>query len=132
MGRYAYFSTGFDYKFVFALQDSQDILKFGGWLDMKIKEEIETRNVRWSANEDLPYICEHLETFGLPTLDVSKYEKTLEGLHKYDMDLMNVLYKEYGLNMFEKGQEERAEYRLGCLIFFQLHMTPALSVEYEG
>lgn len=30
MGRYAFFSTGFEYKFWFGLQNSLDILNFGG------------------------------------------------------------------------------------------------------
>lgn len=131
MGRYAYFSTDFEYKFVFGLQSSQDILKFGGWLDLK-KDDENLGYVRWSADEDLPYIRERLDTFGLPTLDMSEYEKTLEGLHTYDLNLTNALYKGDGQKMFDKGQEARAEYRLGCLIFFQLHMMPTLSVEFEG
>jgi hypothetical protein len=30
MGRLAYFSTGFEYKFAFALQESSDMREFGG------------------------------------------------------------------------------------------------------
>lgn len=110
------------------------MLEFGGWQDLKRDEENELTYVRWSADEDLPYISERLMTFNFPKVEISEYEKTLKGLDKFDQALCDLLYKEGNQCAFEKTplSELRAKYRLGCLIYFQLHMTPTLSVTFEG
>ena len=123
MGRYAFFSTGFEYKFAFAVQPSQDILDFGGRLSLKPREEDEGMgNVQWTREEDLMYIHTLLTTdfdFTLPSVEA--YEKTLEGLYAFRRDLVDD----------EESEETFARFVLGALIYFQLHMEPTLTAQFE-
>jgi hypothetical protein len=134
MGRYVYFSTGIEYKFGFAVQPSEDILAFGGYRSLRDPEQ-----AAWIAEKDLDYIRERLSGHGQPTMDLSKYEKNIDGYYSYMHDIENTLQER--LNINEKGDDSDEEeenwgtyyyYRLGHSIYFQLHMTPVLTAEYEG
>lgn len=118
MGRYAFFNTGLEYKFVFALQESQDILRFGGWFN---NSWTENPTVKWSATEDSPSILEklrHMEhTLGLPECDFNAYSADIDGTHKLRDTLDN--------------HNTLARYVLGCLIYHQLLYTPVLRAHFE-
>ena len=133
MGRYAFFSTGYEYKFTFGVQESEDILTFGGWKSLTRKEDEESGRVRWFAKEDLAFIRTRLESFGIPLLNLANYDKSMNDLHRFDDDLLNSVYPDYNQRIIERTEENksRACFRLGCLIYFQLHMVPILDVEFE-
>ncbi len=134
MGRYAYFSTGIEYKFAFAVQDSDDILKYGGY------RSLENQNcLVWIAEYDLPKLEKRLN---LLTLNISEYEKTEAGYQKFIIVVSDQLREKFGikdsyfdlLNIPKKDKCQLVEYYsyiLGYSIYFQLHMSPILSVEYE-
>ncbi len=141
MGRYAYFSTGYEYKFAFALQESSDILEFGGWHSLKdisinkktgdIYEEL--GKVRWDI-EDINFIKFKLELFKLPLFDITTYEKNMDGLYNFRNDLSDKLLNDKMSDKSDESDEEQSKiykYILGYLIYFQLHMKPTLSVEFE-
>jgi hypothetical protein len=133
MGRYAYFSTGIEYKFGFAVQPSEDILAFGGYRSLRDPEQIV-----WIAEKDLDYIRERLSGHDQPMIDLSNYEKNRGGHYRYMCDIEKTLQER--LNINEKGSDSEEEenwgtyyyYSLGHSIYFQLHMAPVLTAEYEG
>ena len=120
MGRYAFFSTGLEYKFVFAKQCSSDMMKFGGKPNNG-RDEDESMN-SWTK-EDIPEIKQKLnefeEAYALEKLDtiISKYENNLRGTY----DLKNYLFDK--TNIYT--------YILGCIIYHQLQYVDVLEVNYE-
>lgn len=86
MGRYAFFSTGVEYKFGFAVQESSDILAFGGYRSLRDPEQI-----AWIAEKDLDYIRKRLTGHDQPMLDMAKYEKNGEGYERYMQDIREAL-----------------------------------------
>jgi hypothetical protein len=121
MGRYAFFNTGFEYKFTFAVQESQDILTFGGDYNM----DDDGPSIEWVADEDLTGILEKLRAIEEgPAIDFEKFSKNLDGTHDL-MDHLWDLSKEAADGAFH------ARYRLGCLIYHQLLYTPELSADFE-
>ena len=137
MGRYAYFSTGFDYKFYFGVQASEDILMFGGWRRLKRVAENTDNDydddngyVRWTREEDLDYIRARLDEIGYPIPDVGTYEKTLDGLQAFHNDLWESLRRQSD-EEDNSVLETKAGFVLGCLIYFQLHMEPSVTAEFE-
>jgi hypothetical protein len=130
MGRYAFFSTGYEYKFAFAVQPSEDILTFGGSQRLRRddEEDEDMGNVRWTREEDLAYIHTKLTTdFDFPLPPVHAYEKTLKGLYAFRQDL------KLDTNRWNEGDyaTKFSRFLLGALIYFQLHMEPTLSVRFE-
>ena len=123
MGRYAFFNTGLEYKFVFALQDSEDILQFGGWFN---NSWTENPIVKWSAAEEGERILEKLRqlehTLGLPECDFAAYSADLDGTG----DLKEALFKQKITD-----HKARVRYVLGCLIYHQLLYTPVLEAHFE-
>jgi hypothetical protein len=75
MGRYAFFSTGLEYKFAFATQDSGDILKFGGF-------QTSDCEIKWISS-DADFILKRLrqmeKVFGWPEFDFAKISKDVDG-----------------------------------------------------
>jgi hypothetical protein len=118
MGRYAHFITGFEYKFGFAIQPSEDIQKFGGY-------GIHT-TWKWSAEKDAEECLDKLRTLEehvlLPEVDFTKYEKTLDGTDKLYSDLTSNL---------ESDNKIHYLYRLGAIIYHQLLYCSRLTVDYE-
>jgi hypothetical protein len=140
MGRWAFFNTGLEYKFVFSVQSSEDILRFGGWLRLAIttREDDSERQydgglfdsaspvVKWSAPEDGERILEKLRemeaALGLPACDFAKFRADLEGTYT----LKNTLF-----DQTTEDAEAQALYVLGCLIYHQLLYMPALQANFE-
>ena len=121
MGRYAFFNTGFEYKFTFAVQESHDILTFGGNYNM----DDDDPGIEWVADEDLTGILEKLrEIEEGHAIDFEKFSKDLDGTHDL-MDHLRDLSKETVDGVVH------ARYRLGCLIYHQLLYTPELSADFE-
>jgi hypothetical protein len=127
MGRYAFFTTGLEYKFRFGIQLSEDIRSFGGvgsyenyskgysthhW-DSKDCEEI--RN-------DIRALAESLD-ISLPIMEA--YEKSLEGTHTLHSDLYTLYEKDF-------NEKALARFILGCLLYHQLLYTETLEADYEG
>ena len=73
MGRYAFFNTEYEYKFAFGVQDSSDILLFGG--------EGEEGCHTWTQ-EDKTYILKNL----MP-INFEKYEKNVHGTYALEADI---------------------------------------------
>jgi hypothetical protein len=119
MGRYAFFNTGMEYKFWFAIQNSSDILAFGG----EGNGDYEDAKHEWTS-DDLEYIhaklviCAKENSLTLP--DFTKFEKSLDGTYEiYELE-------------FECVDEKIAAYfTLGCVIYHQLLYTPTLKARYE-
>jgi len=123
MGRYAFFNTGFEYKFTFAMQPSEDILKFGGTPTFVYEGDNEHK---WTI-VDRPRILDRLRdieiSLGLPALDFEPYEKTIEGTCKLKHKLWDIM---------TSNAELLATYRLGCILYHQLLYKLDLSCTYES
>ena len=125
MGRYAFFNTGFEYKFWFGVQDSEDITRFGG---VSSSDDDDNYKQTWQK-EDKEYVLQALRLFerrhGIAALDPSPYEANLDGTQRL-LDLFcGSLFDEY---LSEKTQ---AYYCLGWIIYHQLMYEPNLSCNYE-
>lgn len=126
MGRYAFFSTGLEYKFSFAVQASQDIWEFGGEQDFEGFHETGDAHHSWSAATDAPEILEQLRKIeqeeGYPELVFSQFPLDSKGTWK-----MREALSEY----LSRNDADHCFYELGCVIYHQLLYEPELSVEYE-
>lgn len=107
MGRYAYFSTGFEYKFVFGIQPSTDIALFGTGFD----DEEGNPCHEWTET-DIPLLKEYLDEY---TVDWNLYAKSVDGTSK----LLWVL------------RELPHDIVLACVIYHQLLYCCPLAVDYE-
>lgn len=118
MGRYAFFSTGFEYKFAFAIQESDDILKFGGF-------QTDECEIKW-INSDADFILKRLHqienVFGWPEFDFTKISKGLKGSED--------IYCNRGLHL-DLSSKYSYEYILGLLIYHQLTYTEILTCRFE-
>lgn len=152
MGRYAYFNSGFEYKFVFAIQDSYDIQDFGGE-DTTEKETCETIDCdnescdgshgdnsghRWEKNPDEHLIQDTLdemrkENEWLPKINFEDFEKTIEGTDKLyeSFDESWETYNKNNDDMTGDNARILAKYMLGCLIKHQLSYEADLCCGYE-
>jgi len=125
MGRYAYFNTGFEYKFAFSIQSSNDILFFGGTQDT-YTNDIGMGFITWKMNNDLSLILGELESMAkeierpLPNFD--GYDYTVGGTYNLKHFLSGALDFKYILSY---------RFLLGCLIYHQLMYTPTLTVTFE-
>lgn len=125
MGRYAYFNTGFEYKFWFGVQDSSDITRFGGIGTM---DKQDNPSHEWDS-EDKDYVLQILRHFEeqncIPTLNPDVYEKNSKGTLRLYSLLHGPIFEEY------LSIEEQAYYALGWVIYHQLTYEPNLSCTYE-
>ena len=104
MGRYAFFNTDFEYKFGLGVQDSRDILEFGGKL-------IDVCGIiQWTQN-DKEFILDELN---IDKSFFDKYEKNVSGT-----------WKLYGI------REDNYKEILGCVIYHQLLYMDVLECEFE-
>lgn len=133
MGRYAFFNTEFEYKFIFAVQPSEDILKFGGIPDLEDKH---SPKHTWTTKDKdliLGRLKDLEESLNLPTHDFERYEKSVKGTWK----LREFLYTiEINACFIFKGASEEysklfATYILGCILYHQLLYTEVLTASYE-
>ena len=121
MGRFAFFNTGVEYKFVFGKQSSGDMIQFGGSSYCGRDEDEAMHN--WIKEKDINYVKEKLETYekidDIENLDtfISKYENNREGTYKLKNEL------------FDKTNNYT--YILGCIIYHQLQYVDILQVNFE-
>lgn len=122
MGRYAFFNTGLEYKFRFAVQPSEDIWEFGGTHDF---EENSDPQISWTE-KDIPIILNKLrdmeDAYGLLEFNCSNYGKSLKETYKLKDDLRE------NLDLVDKTH---CKYLLGWLIYHQLLYQPRLIASYE-
>ena len=116
MGSYAFFNTGLEYKFKFAIQSSSDMLNFEG-LSYNGRDEDELIHI-WKKTDEIK-IKEKLDNYYDNKIDITKFEKNLSGTH----ELKN--YLETITDIHNCG------YVLGYLIYHQLQYVDELSVRYE-
>lgn len=121
MGRYAFFSTGFEYKFAFGIQNSEDILKFSGFQTTEI-------TMKW-VNTDADFILKRLHqietVFGWPEFDFSEFPKDVDGTGDiYSIDLRPLLEK-------CTNSTYVYQYLLGLCIYHQLQYTETLTCSFE-
>lgn len=143
MGRFASFNTDFEYKFVFGIQPSEDITKFGGEVNDTDDEEY---NSYYSGHcwteRDKSSILNILNSFGegfvIP--EFSDYENNIEGTYDMYNDLLGQVPDHNDVYERENGNDEGNgsdrvvtffEFVLGCLIYHQLLYEPDLYVQYE-
>lgn len=123
MGRYAFFNTGLEYKFAFTIQDSSDIIMFGGRLSSN------EYHIEWNQ-DDIHHIEKTLanmyDFYRAIPFDDTKFKGTLDGTYT----LKNAFLKE-----IENCEPDSAPilYRilLGHLILHQLSYEPKLSCDFE-
>lgn len=124
MGRYVFFDTGFDYKFRFGVQQSEDILIYGG----KTFADEETLFQKWTHNDNnsIMYILNNIEDeYDIDVMDFDKYEQTLQGTSLLRKDLRNME------DDFMDIEEDYCRYTLGCLIYHQLQYRNPLVAQFE-
>lgn len=114
MGRYAFFNTGLEYKFKFALQSSNDMLCFEG-LSYNGRYEDELTHI-WKKTDEIK-IKEKLDNCFETEIDITKFEKNLSGT--------------YDLREHLDAITDNYTYVLGYLIYHQLQYVDELSVNYE-
>lgn len=134
MGRYAFFSSEFEYKFAFGIQGSLDIMEFGGEdiSDYDYENDIHLKCPRheWVKN-DMEYILEKLKDislcYGFSMPDFNSVKKTCRGTYKL-IDSIDEKHKNYHTHYIGE-----AYYRfiLGCCIYHQLMYNDHLTAEYE-
>lgn len=124
MGRYVFFDTGFDYKFRFGVQQSEDVLIYGG----KTFADEEALFQRWTHNDNnsIMYILNNIEDeYDIDAMDFDKYEQTLQGTSLLRKDLRNME------DDFMDIEEDYCRYTLGCLIYHQLQYRNPLVAQFE-
>lgn len=114
MGRYAFFSTGIEYKFKFGVQSSHDMLEFKGG-SYYGKDEDELVHI-WKKTDEIK-IKEKLDDFFGSKVDSTKFEKNIKGT--------------YDLRYYLETITDNTKYILGYIIYHQLQYTDVLSVQYE-
>ena len=136
MGRYAFFNTGFEYKFGFGKQSSEDILLFGGLGSFGSdihdscfgEEEFRSPYHQWSS-ADMELIESRLQKLaiaaGIEDIKIEDYPKDIGGTS----DLRSDIY-----DRFDTCRDLKYAYMylLGCIIYHQLLFTDKLSCEYEN
>jgi hypothetical protein len=137
MGRYAYFSNGFTYKFWFGIQASQDILEFYGDVCDDESSDYESNDdesyeydkpgkISWDSSVH-KYIKESLDEMKEENpqfLDIpwASFENSIEGTEK--------LY-EYFCENDKSQSKEAAKYMLGSLIYHQLQYEDNLTCKFD-
>jgi hypothetical protein len=123
MGRYAFFNTGLEYKFAFTIQNSSDIILFGGRLNNM------GPSMKWTV-DDIPHIEKILanlyDFYGMLPFDDSPFDTSLDGTY----DLKNSFEKNIK-NYQEESKEIVYRILLGHLILHQLSYTRDLTCSFE-
>ena len=132
MGRYAFFNTGLERKFAFAVQNSSDIRFFGG-VNATTAENREYEQYKhvWSYDRDAKDILITLQSYvnntGLAIPDFSAFDSNLEGTGK----LRNWLNNRGSVYCERIGAKGFFTFELGCVIYHQLKYQPELEARYE-
>jgi hypothetical protein len=120
MGRYAFFSTGLEYKFKFGIQSSSDMVQFNG----TSYDGPDTYSLihKWEKKIDELLIKKQLEDYHYDDIkiDLTKFENNLEGTYDLRNHLDNI-----------KEICDNHEFILGYLIYHQLQYVDILSVTFE-
>ena len=118
MGRYVFFNTGFEYKFVFGEQSSADIMLFGGEY-MSFPDHC--HQMIWEVPFDFQMCVGSLRNLekghGYPPFDLSGYPKTLAGTERLRAEL--------------REKCVASTYLLGLLIYHQLEYMSYLTGRFE-
>lgn len=126
MGRHAFFNTGVEYKFEFALQDSSDILRFGGWFNNSWDENPIVKWSAWSEEVDGSRILDKLRglevKLGLPECNFKAFSADVAGTYALKQSLREQQVSDYKMH---------ALYVLGCIIYHQLQYKPVLEAHFE-
>jgi len=114
MGRYLFFNTGVDYKFVFGVQDNMDIEFFGGtWT---LNEDTGAFDRIWTET-DIATVDERLMELEFAYLldrpNLALYEKTSEGT----ANLKHDFWHKHNYHMIDNL---KARYLLGLVMYHQL------------
>ena len=132
MGRDAFFNTGLERRFTFAVQESSDIRLFGG-VNVTSGEDLARENYRhkWSADRDARDVLTTLQGYvrgsGLALPDFSSFSEDLDGTHK----LRYWLHTKSRDYISWMGRYDYHSFELGCLIYHQLKYMPELEAHYE-
>ena len=129
MGRYAFFSTGFEYKFGFGVQDSEDMMTFGG--EEKSYNSDGDAAHSWTEGDKttvLEELLDILDFHGSDT-DLDKFIVGFPANEKGTTLLYSATHKEFAKVIVSDPLFCR--FRLGCLIYHQLLYKPNLEVQYE-
>ena len=113
MGRYAFFNTGLEYKFMFAVQDSYDITRFGG---MDLTDTVDHPAILWKTEDALGIRAILIQLNGMEP-DWSLYERSIDGTERLRQHL--------------RATNAPPRYALGCIIYHQLLYSPILTATYE-
>lgn len=123
MGRYCFFNTGFEYKFLFAIQSSYDITMFGG-----SGHATGERPYQEWTRKDIPFITVMLSALERNLqISVPFQANTFDSSLKGTWDCSQILRE----RIKDKDPQLYAQYMLGCLILHQLLYTPELIALYE-
>lgn len=125
MGRYAFFNTGFEYKFWFGVQDSNDISQFGGLGGINENDEYFHK---WTTDESdniLRILRDFEKSFDIPALNTEPFEKNMRGTDRMYSLLCGPIFDEYLTN------KEQAYYALGWIIYHQLTYESKLNCIYD-
>jgi len=131
MGRYATFSSGFQYKFAVAVQNSSDIKEFdgeytkkGGTMDICVDED-NYDTITWFPHQSD-------DVLRLTNAVSNKMHITDSELNQYsdEYEVWDALDEKFK----EENEVLRAKFILGALIAYQLFQTPEedLSVIWEA
>lgn len=127
MGRYAFFNTGFEYKFRFGIQMSDSIQMFGGLGNIYGSRQSAHPYHEW-VTDDLPCIEKKLRditcSLNQELLDIPSYEATIEGTYHVFQALTSLYH-------IHPNEKMVAQYILGACIYHQLLYKSKLTVEYE-
>lgn len=132
MGRYATFNTGFDYKFVFGVQPSNDIEFFGGIIEDTTEDDNRytyESKITWSIDDQarcLSVIRTIESECELPVFNFTNYQNSIEGTYVLYTDAYNIQFddEKYDIKIYHK-------YILGLLIYQQLNYCCPLKASYE-
>lgn len=131
MGRYAFFNTGYEYKFGFGVQNSEDIETFGG---ITLPETSMSDPVQSWTEDCKPFILEELNDildFYSHTMDLETYLNSfshdVKGTTMMQSDIWRTLKKDLGV----ANESTLYRFKLGCVIYHQLLYQKELSAQYE-
>jgi hypothetical protein len=120
MGRYAFFNTGYEYKFVFACQESDDIEMFGGVIT---NENAFSGKITWTQ-DDLPNvkkILDYLFTINkITNFNIESFQKTIQGTYSLHFALRKLIEPEGYFKTL-----------LCAIIYHQLLYTDVLTCKYD-
>lgn len=126
------FNTGFEYKFVFGLQPSEDIEYFGGDIeDDPVDNDgyVNNATITWTADDKATCLSalRMIEAeYELPAFDTTKYLNSIEGTYILNTDVYDIPFDDdkYNKKVYYK-------YILGLFIYHQLNYRCPLVASYE-